>query len=188
MDGVNKYAHYDHIWEELSEKLPWHLTPEDKAKREKIWGSFDVNGNGIISLAEVDKGMRDVVRLPTLFSLKPVLMRAFTAAKNKVKSKHTNGDDYVSKAEFRFLLKFLRQYYEYWVAFDRIDSNDDRRVTLAEFKQAKPELEKWGIDMSNPEKLFREADKDGGGMILFIEFCDWAIKKSLDLEDDDDEV
>jgi cytochrome c oxidase subunit 3 len=24
------------------------------------------------------------------------------------------------------------------------------------------------------------------GMILFIEFCDWAIKKSLDLEDDDD--
>jgi hypothetical protein len=48
------------------------------------------------------------------------------------------------------------------------------------------ELEKWGIDMSNPEKLFREADRDGGGMILFIEFCDWAIKKSLDLEDDDD--
>ena len=109
MDGINKYAHYDHIWEELAEKLPWYLTPEDKAKRQKIWASFDVNGNGIISLAEVDKGMRDVVRLPTLFSLKPVLMRAFNAAKNKVKSKHAYGDDYVSKAEFRFLLKFLRQ-------------------------------------------------------------------------------
>ena len=59
-------------------------------------------------------------------------------------------------------------------------------MSLAEFKLAKEQLEKWGINMSNPEKSFREADKDGGGMILFIEFCDWAIKKSLDLEDDDD--
>ncbi len=108
MDGGNKYAHYDNIWDELAEKLPWHMTPEDKAKRDKMWGYFDVNGNGIISLAEVDKGMRDVVRLPLLFNLKPVLMRAFTAAKNKVKSKQAYGDDYVSRAEFRFLLKFLR--------------------------------------------------------------------------------
>ena len=28
-------------------------------------------------------------------------------------------------------------------------------------------------------------DKDGGGMVLFVEFCDWAIKKNLDIEDDD---
>lgn len=38
---------------------------------------MDMNGNGYLSLAEVDKGMRDVIRLPTLFELKPVLMRAF---------------------------------------------------------------------------------------------------------------
>jgi len=24
-------------------------------------------------------------------------------------------------------------------------------------------------------------------MVLFIEFCDWAIKKNLDLDDDDDD-
>ena len=164
------------------------MDPEDKLRRDKIWAAFDVNGNGLLSLAEIDKAMRDVLRVPLLFNLKPVLMRAFTAAKNKVKSKSAYGDDYVNRAEFRYLLKFLRQYYEYWVAFDRIDTNDDRRVTLAEFKMAKPELEKWGIDMSNPEKSFREADKDHGGMILFIEFADWAIKKNLDLDDDDDEV
>ena len=46
-----------------------------------MWDGFDVNGNGYLSLAEVDKGMRDVVQLPTLFGLKPVLMRAFQAAK-----------------------------------------------------------------------------------------------------------
>lgn len=75
--------------------------------------------------------MRDVLQLPNLFTLKPVLMRAFQSAKNKLKAKSTHGDDYVSKAEFRFLLMFLRQYYEYWVAFDEIDKNDDRKITLS---------------------------------------------------------
>ena len=45
--------------------------------RIKQWKVIDVNGNGLLSLAEVDKGMRDVIKLPGLFKLKPVLMRAF---------------------------------------------------------------------------------------------------------------
>lgn len=94
---------------------------------------MDMNNNGFLSLAEVDKGMRDVVKLPSLFKLKPVLMRAFQAAKNKVTSKSKHGKDYVEKAEYRFLLKYLRQYYEYWVAFDRINQDDDRRLSYEEF-------------------------------------------------------
>ena len=86
---------------------------------------MDVNGNGYMSLAEIDKGMRDVVRLPELFDLKPVLMRAFMAAKNTVKSKNKYGDDYVTRGEFRYLLKFMRQYYELWVAFERVDLSHD---------------------------------------------------------------
>ena len=34
------------------------------------------------------------------------------------------------------------------------------------------------------EGEFNSIDKNGGGMILFDEFCEWAIKKNLDLEDD----
>ena len=74
--------------------------------------------------------MRDVVQLPTLFDLKPVLMRAFQSARTKLKSNNDYGDDYVSRAEFRYLLKYLRQYYEYWVAFDIIDTDDDRRISI----------------------------------------------------------
>ena len=96
------------VWEQLREKLPWHLNEEERQERIKQWASIDVNGNGYLSLAEVDKGMRDVVRLPILFSLKPVLMRAFTAAKTKVKAKSQYGDDYITKGEYRFLLKYLR--------------------------------------------------------------------------------
>jgi len=141
-----------------------------------MWPAFDVNGNGYLSLAEVDKGMRDVVRLPKLFDLKPVLMRAFTAAKTYYKSKSKHGDDYVTKMEFRILLKYIRQYYELWEAFDKIDTSDDRRVSHSEFIAAKPLLERWGINMSNPEAQWRKCDADGGGMVLFIEFADWGIK------------
>lgn len=113
--------------------MPFETDAESTAKRQKIWESFDVNGNGYLSLAEVDKGMRDVLNLPVLFNSKPVLIRAFNAAKDKLPSKHVFGDDYVSRAEFRYLLKYLRQYYEYWVAFNEIDSNDDRRISFEEF-------------------------------------------------------
>ena len=85
------------------------------------------------------------MNLPKLFKLKPVLIRAFNAAKSKLKSKNSYGDDYVSRAEFRYLLKYLRQYYEYWVAFDEIDTDDDRRISYEEFEKAIPTLERWGI-------------------------------------------
>ena len=56
-------------------------------------------------------------------------MRAYVAAKKKMPSTKKNGNDFVTKNEFSYLLKYLRQYYEYWVAFDRINSDQDRRVT-----------------------------------------------------------
>ena len=80
-----------------------------------------MNGNGLLSLAELDKGLRDVIQLPALFKTKPVLLRAFTAAKTKVKSKSIHGDDYIEKKEYRFLMKYLRMYCEYWIAFSMID-------------------------------------------------------------------
>ena len=92
-----------------------------------------MNGNGLLSLAEVDKGMKDVIKLPQLFDAKPVLIRAFNAAKTKSKATSKHSDDYVSKSEYRHLLKYLRQYYEYWEAFNRIDANSDRRVSFQEF-------------------------------------------------------
>ena len=36
------------------------------------------------------------------------------------------------------------------------------------------------------EEEFALIDVNGGGMVLFNEFCNWAIKKGLDMENDDD--
>jgi hypothetical protein len=65
------------IWQVLKEKLPYRKTEKDQKLRKEQWAGMDMNGNGYLSLAEVDKGMRDVIKIPALFDLKPVLMRAF---------------------------------------------------------------------------------------------------------------
>ena len=75
---------------------------------------MDVNGNGYLSLAEIDKGLRDVLRLDSIFSCKRAIMRAFQAAKNAAKTKSKHGADYVERIEFRLLLQYLRQYFEYY--------------------------------------------------------------------------
>ena len=42
-----------------------------------MWNYMDMNGNGYLSLAEIDKGMRDVLQSDMLFDAKPAIMRAF---------------------------------------------------------------------------------------------------------------
>ena len=76
--------------------------------------------------------------------------------------------------------------FELWAMFELIDTGDDRRVDLGEFKKAVPLLEKWGVRVTDAEGTFKEIDKNGGGQVLFDEFVDWGVKKGLDLEDDDD--
>ncbi len=85
-----------------------------------------------------------------MFELKPVIIRAFTAAKTKLKASSPHGDDYVSRAEFKYLLIYLRQYYEYWTVFNAIDTSKDRRVSPAEFKAAIPTLQKYGVHITDP--------------------------------------
>ena len=134
-----KNKKYDsRIWEVLKQRLPFEKSAAHTRERENQWMQIDVNGNGLLSLAEVDKGLRDIIRLPALFNAKPVIQRAFTAAKTKVKSKSMYGDDYIQKSEYRFFLKYLRMYYEYWVAFDLIDLDGDKRLTFKEFQIATP--------------------------------------------------
>ena len=74
-------------WAAVTKKLPSEKTDEGKAARKKMFNEFDPNGNGILSLAEVDKAVRDVLNLDAVFDAKPAIMRAFQIAKNCTKSR-----------------------------------------------------------------------------------------------------
>ena len=113
-------------------------------------------------------------------------MRAFQFAKNALPGASKYGADYVEFKEFRIFLNALRQRFEYWQAFKRIDDGADGRIDCEEFCNAKDMIEKWVGPMEDPAAEFAQIDTNGGGQILFDEFCDWSASKDLDLDDDDD--
>ena len=83
-------------WNELSAKLPTEKTDEQKEKRKELWSGIDENGSGFASLAEIDKGVRDVLGFDDVFDAKPAIMRAFQSAKNYGKeSEDSKGAEYI---------------------------------------------------------------------------------------------
>ncbi|CAM6098372.1 unnamed protein product [Calypogeia fissa] len=173
-------------WAEIKAKLPSDKTPEAKAVRSKLFHQFDPNGNGYLSLAEIDRGVRDVMGLEDVYEAKPAIMRAFAAAKNAGKSTAKYGADFVERSEFRLVLLYLGKYYELYEMFEIVDSSHDKKINKAEFKTAVKELEKWGIKVDKPDAEFDTIDDNKGGSILFEEFADWGLKKHLELEDDEE--
>merc|ERR1739838_715224 len=81
-------------WEQVNAKLPFARNKAAFSRRKDMWTAIDVNGNGFLSLAEVTKGVRDVIA----------------------------GDEYIEFKEFRLFLQTLRQFFEYYQAFDRVDT------------------------------------------------------------------
>ena len=173
-------------YERLRKKLCVERTKEGLEKRTKMFNSFDPNGNGYLSLAEVDKGIRDVLRLPEVFHIKQVIMRSFQSAKDSVPNKTKHSGDYIERNEFRYFLCYLRQYFEFYEMFSRMNTDNDKYVDYVEFVAALPFFETWGIKVTDPERTFMEIDLDKGGKIRFNEFCHWAVKNHLDIETDDD--
>jgi len=170
-------------WSEINAKLPYGRTTEEKERRKKLFKELDPNGNGHLSLAEVDKAMRDVLKIDELFDAKPAIKAAYNAAKGK----GGGNKDYIQFREFRFFLESLRQYFEYYVIFERFDENNDGTITLVEFVKAQDKIKaSTNLNIEDPEATFKELDKNDGAKILFDEFFTWAIKNNLDLNDDED--
>ena len=82
----------------------------------------------------------------------------------------------VQGKEFRMLLVYVRRYFELLAMFDTIDTGEDRRVDIDEFKRAMQLLAGWGVKVEDPEAAFKEIDSDGGGQVLFDEFAMERLK------------
>ena len=117
-------------WSAMAGEFPIGQDEDDKRERSKLFNLMDPNGNGYLSLAEVDKGVRDVLCCDEIFDCKPVIMRAFQTAKNAAKTKARLGADYVERVEFRLLLVYLRKYFELFKLFRGIDKSNDRKISI----------------------------------------------------------
>ena len=147
------------------------LTMPNRAQRDELFKRFDFNGNGMLSLAEIDKA---VVELWPQFDHKPALMRAYKAADR-------NEDGFIRRREFRLLLKYIIYFDQMWARFDEIDRDHDHRLTPAEFAEGCATM---GIRLTRSAAAaeFALMDENGGGFILFDEFCHWCARRQVPVE------
>ncbi|KAJ3279938.1 hypothetical protein HK104_001059 [Borealophlyctis nickersoniae] len=143
----------------------------DKAQIDKVFQTFDYNGNGLLSLAEIDRAIIEVY--PQYANDKPAIMRAYKAADSSGSYKKS-GDGFVDRAEFGNLLEYLVTYDEIYQKFKKLDSDNDHRVSFDEFKKAH-----GAENEATVKKEFQAIDKNNGGFILFDEFCKYMTKKQL---------
>jgi len=76
--------------------IPTENNNKHKRLRWKWFNEFDTNGKGMLSLVEVDKGLRYVLNINNIFQCKDVIMRAFTEAK-QLQSVASNNKDTTDK-------------------------------------------------------------------------------------------
>jgi Ca2+-binding EF-hand superfamily protein len=140
------------------------------SKLEQLWLILDANGNGIVSLAELDRVI--VFKYPQLNN-KKALMRAF----KQTVVYEGNGDEYIQSDELPQLLSNLFYFNKLYAAFIDIDQDFDKRLDIQEFLKG---AKKLGLKMKKKElkKEFEEMDANSGGIVLFDEFCAWYTKKT----------
>ena len=135
--------------------------------KEEITDTFDIldyNGNGLVSLAEIDKFI--VERYPS-YDNKPVLIRSMKAA-------DVDSDGFITRDEYGLLFQYIYQYDKYWHHFETIDKDGDRRISKDEFNALAGRV--FGaIDKG----MFETIDTNQGGYILFREFCDYVVKTKV---------
>ena len=100
-------------------------------------------------------------------------MRAYVAAKGKCKGQKTISDEYVTKAEFRYLLIALKLYYNLWLEFDELDITGDKRVSAKEFKAGEMKIAAWGIRLKDSNATFQGLLKRYNAQehITFTDYC-----------------
>mmetsp|Transcript_52948 Transcript_52948/g.95210 ORF Transcript_52948/g.95210 Transcript_52948/m.95210 type:complete len:574 (-) Transcript_52948:114-1835(-) len=190
--------------EEAMRNLPTGRDRESTAARRALFRTADMNGNGITSLAECDRLIVSVLAIEGVSIMKPVINRAFHAARDIVPPTGSFSPHYVDFHEFRYFLIYLQHYLELFLVFCSIDRRDakstaatrytDRRMSFPEFKEAIPRLLEWGLEgdvvkqlREDPRSVFRDLDADGGGVVLFDEFAHWALWNHLfNIDGDDD--
>eukprot|EP01047_Picozoa_sp_COSAG01_P061943 COSAG01_NODE_7801_length_3051_cov_2.077210_2_plen_554_part_00 len=150
-----------------------------KAARDTMFAAMDYNGNGALSLAEIDKA---IVTSYTEYNHKAALQRAYRAA-------DTSEDGLIERKEFRKLLHYLVYFNNMWEKFEAIDADGDKRLSLEEFTDGIASLGIADVSELDVQAEF-ESVSEAGGHVLFGEFCTWSARRHVrsELLDGADEV
>jgi len=150
----------------------------DAPTRKQMFKDTDMNGNGILSLAELDLAVK--TKWPE-FDHKRAVIRAYKLADKKGnRDGWLTRDDDETVCEWSHFLKYLSLYTYYLSEFDSLDLNHDLCVDINEWRAHANDVFKLegddALTMEELDVVFSEMDADGSGRVRYDEFCIWAAK------------
>ena len=142
----------------------WDVSPPIAPTREAsdhLFIEIDANGNGALSLAEVDLAV--VTRWPQL-NFKPAIMRAFKLADK-------NGNGTLRKEEFFNFIHMIIPCANLMKKFREIDEDSSGSITFEELRKHKDVLGLKNVSNTMLRSFFKSIDSKGCGRVRFAEFC-----------------
>jgi len=172
----SRLAAYDAV----KDRLPSDVSQESVDVRKSLFRQWDVNGNGKLSLAEIDKACREQLELENVTAnLEPILIRAYYATLGD-----HDDDGLIEIVQFRRLLEYIALFFEMMFVFEVLGGHDDRRISKKEFMEnvtiIRPYLvDRSGATLGDPEAVFETMDANHGGFVLFEELCDFIAQNRI---------
>merc|ERR1740123_597854 len=140
---------------------------------------MDQSGNGQLSLAEIELGVLSYVG-QECYIMKPAIKMAYKTSRHLDKNEDAYESSFVDLDEFNALLHNLQRYFQLYAKFEVVDVNHDNKISFEEFEESCEFLyEEFNIVVMDEEEEFAAMDTNGGGAVLFEEFCDWALRKGF---------
>merc|ERR550514_639502 len=130
--------------------------PHTKEERAKLFNRYDPDGNNLLSLKNLWQ-MCDEEKIFVEMGPKSAIMRAYKKADEKGSDKY---EGLITRKEFVYFLRYIKHYEHLWNEFALIDTSDDKKVELDEFKKGVGVL---GLTMDDEkaEATFKQIDKNG---------------------------
>merc|ERR1711998_437908 len=176
----------------------WDTTEEDLKTRHSKWSAWDPNGNGYLSLAEVDGAIKKELKAKgdkynvVWKRFRHMYIRAFNDAKDAAKSKGVRDEDYVTRNEFRKLICYLRLYgrmFEMVVPGTQYDTfaSMEKRQWERSIKKVHGAGASWAQFLAfqaATKQAFLLMDADRKGKCTLIEFCKFVENKEISAKTD----
>ena len=108
-----------------------HVCALDEREVSALWSRYDGNGTGKMSLAELDKGLKEhpPAGWEGMYHKKSIALA--------MKIADVDWSGYIRRAEFDLLLRCVVYFRALWDIFDSSDVDGDHRLELWEFKQVR---------------------------------------------------
>eukprot|EP00090_Calanus_glacialis_P011768 TRINITY_DN20162_c0_g1_i4.p1 TRINITY_DN20162_c0_g1~~TRINITY_DN20162_c0_g1_i4.p1 ORF type:complete len:189 (-),score=61.02 TRINITY_DN20162_c0_g1_i4:146-712(-) len=176
-------------WDTIMELLPVGEGDDYEERVKEMFELFNVNDQKGLTVFEIENGVVDMTQTGDMFDSEKAINDSFSHASRLKWEKEKSMMDKLDYTQFKLFLRILRMTYNFYEAFNYVDSDGEHIITRDTFCEdaTKKVLERWLGPREDWAEEFDSIDmtnKKGDGNVLFREFFDWALNKNIDFQGD----